>query len=92
MKFVACHIALITIEFMEDLKLLSLADLFDLLIDQTRYHTYLIGMGAGPEQFRLSREILSKLQSEIKLRKSELRSDQTSSPSQHEPNSSGAAR
>lgn len=66
--------SLISMVFMEDLKLLSLADLIDLLIDQTRYHTYSIVMGASPEQFRQSREILSKLQSEIKLRKSVERS------------------
>jgi hypothetical protein len=58
---------------MEDLKLLSLPDLLDLLIEQTIYHTNLIASGATPEQFRMSNNILRGLQNEIKLRNDDLR-------------------
>lgn len=61
---------------MEDLKLLSLPDLLDLLIEQTTHHTNLISLGATPEQFRISNEILKQLQKEIELRRSTLSSSQ----------------
>jgi hypothetical protein len=54
----------------KDLKLLTLDELLDLMIEQTSYHTQLISLGATPEQFRTSREILRELQEEITLRKS----------------------
>lgn len=54
---------------MEDLKLLSLPDLLDLLIEQTTHHTNLISLGATPEQFRISNEILKQLQKEIEVRR-----------------------
>lgn len=54
---------------MEDLKLLSLPDLLDLLIEQTTHHTNLISLGATPEQFRISNEILKQLQEEIEFRR-----------------------
>jgi hypothetical protein len=54
---------------MEDLKLLSLSDLLDLLIEQTTHHTNLISLGATPEQFRISNEILKQLQKEIECRR-----------------------
>jgi hypothetical protein len=69
---------------MEDLKFLTLADLLELMIEQTKYHTYLLGIGASPEQFKVSGEILSKLQSEIKLRKSMDASDGASSSTSHD--------
>ncbi len=55
---------------MEDLKLLSLSDLLDLLIEQTTYHTNLIASGATPEQFRMSNNILRELQVEVRIRHS----------------------
>ena len=54
---------------MEDLKLLSLSDLFDLLMEQTNRHAHLRGLGATPEQMMTSRAFLVGLQAEIKLRK-----------------------
>ena len=54
---------------MEDLKLLSLSDLFDLLMEQTNRHAHLRGSGAAPEQMMTSRAFLVGLQAEIKLRK-----------------------
>lgn len=53
-----------------DLKLLTLDELLDLMIEQTSYHTQLISLGATPDRFRASREILRELQEEITLRKS----------------------
>ncbi len=67
---------------MEDLKLLSLSDLLDLLIEQTTYHTQLISKGASGEQFRISKETLKQLQEEIALRKLAVKTDQTMFPSQ----------
>ncbi len=67
---------------MEDLKLLSLPDLLDLLIEQTTHHTNLISLGATPEQFRISNEILKQLQKEIELRRSTLISSQKLASSQ----------
>ena len=52
-----------------DLKLLTLDELLDLMIEQTSYHTQLISLGATSEQFRASGEILRELQEEITLRK-----------------------
>ena len=75
---------------MEDLKFLTLADLLELMIEQTKYHTYLLGIGASAEQFKVSGEILSKLQSEIKLRKSMEASGASSSSSNHDHLSSSA--
>jgi hypothetical protein len=54
---------------MYDLKLLSLADLLDLMIEQTAHHTRLISLGATAQEFGVSRDILRELQSEIHLRK-----------------------
>jgi hypothetical protein len=56
---------------MEDLKQLSLSDLFDLLIEQTNKHAHLRALGATSEQMMASREILRNLQAEIALRKEE---------------------
>ena len=70
---------------MEDLKLLSLPDLLDLLIEQTTYHTQLISKGgATGEQFRISGEALKQLQEEIALRKLAEKPDKTMFPSQDE--------
>ena len=54
---------------MEHLKNLELSDILDLLIEQTAHHTQLISIGGTPEEFRISREILRSLQSEIQTRK-----------------------
>ncbi|MBC7868476.1 MAG: hypothetical protein H7X88_13155 [Gloeobacteraceae cyanobacterium ES-bin-316] len=54
---------------MEHLKNLDLSDLLDLLIEQTAHHTQLISIGGTPEEFRVSREILRSLQTEIQTRK-----------------------
>lgn len=54
---------------MEHLKNLDLSDLLDLLIEQTAHHTHLISIGGTPEEFRVSREILRSLQTEIQTRK-----------------------
>ncbi|MGZ5248383.1 MAG: hypothetical protein ACXWV6_01205 [Chitinophagaceae bacterium] len=54
---------------MEHLKNLDLSDLLDLLIEQTAHHTQLISIGGSPEEFRVSREILRSLQTEIYTRK-----------------------
>ena len=70
---------------MEDLKLLSLSDLLDLLIEQTTYHTQLISKGGTTgEQFRISGETLKQLQEEIGLRKLAEKTDQTIFRSQDE--------
>jgi hypothetical protein len=61
---------------MEDLQQLNLSDLLDLLIEQTTHHTNLISLGATPEQFRISNEILRQLQKEIELRRSAKSSSQ----------------
>ena len=61
---------------MDDLKQLSLSDLLDLLIEQTTHHTNLISLGATPEQFRISNEILKQLQKEIELRRLVYKSSQ----------------
>ena len=53
---------------MHNLNALELSDLLDLLIEQTSHHTRLIATGGTPEEFRISREILRELQSEIKFR------------------------
>ena len=66
---------------MEDLKLLSLSDLIDLLIEQTTHHTQLISSGGTPEQFRVSNTILKGLQEEIELRKSANNSSQLTAAS-----------
>jgi hypothetical protein len=52
------------------LKQIELADLLDLLIEQTTYHTQLITKGASTEEFARSSEILKELQQEIELRNS----------------------
>jgi len=67
---------------MEDLKLLSLPDLLDLLIEQTTHHTNLISLGATPEQFRISNEILKQLQKEIEFRRATTNSAQHLASSQ----------
>ncbi|MGZ5219108.1 MAG: hypothetical protein ACXWWD_06215 [Chitinophagaceae bacterium] len=54
---------------MEHLKNLDLSDLLDLLIEQTAHHTQLISIGGTPDEFRVSREILRSLQTEIYTRK-----------------------
>ena len=62
---------------MNDLKALDLSDLLDLLVEQTVYHTQLISLGGTPEEFRVSREILRKLQKEIEFRMATYISPQT---------------
>lgn len=56
---------------MHNLKYLELADLLDLLIDQTAYHVRMISKGATPEEFARSREILNQIQEEIEIKKTE---------------------
>lgn len=58
---------------MEDLKLLSLPELLELLIEQTSYHIHLIAVGATLELFRNSGNFLRELQQEIRLRSASLR-------------------
>lgn len=70
---------------MHNLKYLELADLFDLLIDQTAYHIRMISEGATPEEFARSREILSQIQREIEIKKPGNRSAATITTSQDQP-------
>jgi len=65
-----------------DLKLLTLVELLDLMMEQTSYHTQLISLGATPGQFRVSRETLRELQEEIESRKSNEILNQNINPSQ----------
>ena len=62
---------------MEDLKLLSLSDLLDLLIEQTNYNAHLRALVANPDQLLISREFLRNLQEEIELRKLAKKTDQS---------------
>ena len=70
---------------MEDLKLLSLSDLFDLLVYQTNKHAHLRPSGATPQQMMASREFLRNLQAEIKLRKAAEKAEQRIQSLQSEP-------
>ncbi|RZL07476.1 MAG: hypothetical protein EOO89_23015 [Pedobacter sp.] len=58
---------------MDDLKLLSINDLLDLLIEQTSYHIHILAVGASPEIFRNSSNFLHELQQEIRLRNNAMR-------------------
>ena len=58
---------------MDDLKLLSLTDLLDLLIEQTSYHIHLIAVGGSLEMFRNSSQFLRELQHEIRVRNTAIR-------------------
>jgi hypothetical protein len=50
------------------LNALELSELLDLLIEHTAHHTDLISRGGTREEFRINREILRELQSEIEFR------------------------
>jgi hypothetical protein len=65
---------------MDDLKLLSLSDLLDLLIEQTSYHIHLIAVGASLEIFRNSGDFLRELQQEIRLRHAAMRENDFATP------------
>lgn len=70
---------------MEDLKLLSSADLFDLLMQQTNRHAHLGASGASPDQMTVSREILRTLQAEISLGKLREKNNHSYFPLQEQP-------
>ena len=53
---------------MRELKLLSLEDLLDILIDQTAHHMQLIISGGNAEEMKWSRQFLADLQKEILIR------------------------
>ena len=53
---------------MRDLKLLSLEDLLEILIDQTEHHMQLIVNTGNSEDLKLSRAFLADLQREILIR------------------------
>ena len=54
---------------MKELKLLTLSDLFDLLMEQTNLHAYLRALNASHNRMMVSGQILRSLQAEITLRK-----------------------
>ena len=72
---------------MHDLKSLELSDLLDLLIEYTAHHTKMIATRATPEEFRISRETLRELQTEIKIRQAR----DTSTPNDMPPGSVSTA-
>jgi hypothetical protein len=65
---------------MYDLKLLSLTDLLDLVIQQTSYHIHLIAVGASLEVFRNSGDFLREVQQEIRLRHVAFRENDFATP------------